>query len=420
VPSAEAGKNYSPAYAYNKGEPIRLALRGSGILDSGQHRLFTAVIPCIGSAHVLDGAPFLPDMTIDQPDSLYRFAAVKNLADVSHISHIELKGIKDGQTTFYDTLFVEGTVRTTKGIKDITINGQSFLALEEDESVTSFLKNLIEKKKRSLTFSKIIKLREGENTLTIALEDASGKITKKTCTIIRKIPRVRQIGSRLTITIYPFKEEKKMDEPLESYVQTFLTNAFVNQQRFNILERTELNKLLDEQEISQEAIFDQMTAIRLGRLMASEAVLLGDIFASAQSVEIIARMVDTETSLILAEKDVYWEGRIRAGFREILEGLALKFQHHFPLCEGTVINEKSGKVIINLGRNKRIFKGMRFLAFRESSPVVDPDTGSELGRDTEILGLVAAKEISDKFSKGEVLKKFTERRIKAGHRVITK
>jgi hypothetical protein len=43
-----------------------------------------------------------------------------------------------------------------------------------------------------------------------------------------------------------------------------------------------------------------------------------------------------------------------------------------------------------------------------------------MGKDTEILGLLTVKEISDKFSKGEVLKKFTERKIKAGHKVITK
>ena len=53
--------------------------------------------------------------------------------------------------------------------------------------------------------------------------------------------------------------------------------------------------------MSQEAVFDRETAIRLGRLMASEAVLLGNIFVSDRSVEIVSRLVDTETSLILAE-----------------------------------------------------------------------------------------------------------------------
>ena len=40
-----ANEKHSPAYAYNRGEPIRLALHGSGILDTGQHRLFAATRP---------------------------------------------------------------------------------------------------------------------------------------------------------------------------------------------------------------------------------------------------------------------------------------------------------------------------------------------------------------------------------------
>jgi len=161
----------------------------------------------------------------------------------------------------------------------------------------------------------------------------------------------------------------------------------------------------------------QETAVKLGRMMVAETIILGDILASEKSVEVVARMVDTETSAILAEKDVYWEGPVRAGFREILDGLALKFKQQFPLCEGVIIAAKPSEVQFNLGTENAICKGMRFLAFQEK---VSTSTAGSFGSNTEILGLLAASEIHKEYSNGTVLKKFAERDIEVRDGVISK
>jgi len=283
-----------------------------------------------------------------------------------------------------------------------------------------FLKLLKEKKGRPLAFSKTIKLKEGGNTIITALADTAEKVTEKTITITRKIPRVRQMDSRMKVAIFPFTEKKKGKESLRNYVYTFLTHSFVDQKRFNLLGRTDLNRTLKKQQISQEALFDQKTVFHLGRLMGTETVLFGDIIASEKSIEILARLVDNETSIVLAEEDVYWEGNLNAGFREILDGLALKFKQHLPLCEGAVIDKKSGNAIINLGEKQSICQGMKFLAFREMDSIIDPVTGMNLGRDTEILGLLSVKEIAQEFSKADILEKFSERGIRTGDKVIAK
>jgi len=265
-----------------------------------------------------------------------------------------------------------------------------------------------------------MKLREGPSRFLITLVDGAGNSINKTITIVRKIPAARQVGSRLTVSIYPFKETQTADASIADYVRASLSTIFVNQKRFNILERRELNRILEEQELSQQEIFNQETAVKLGRLIASEAILMGDIIAAQESVEIIARMVDTETSLILAEKDVYWEGKSRAGLKRILEGLAAKFAMAFPLCEGMVINKKAQEVLINIGSDHAISTGMRFLAFDETDPVIDPETGKSLGTDTEILGLISIKEIHEKFSKADIVKKLSQKAIERKNKVIAK
>ncbi len=376
--------------------------------------------PRIAFAHSSGSFPSLPLMTLPQASSFKHLAAVRGSHVTSEIPAINLKGIRDGQAMFLDTLSVEGAVWSMEGIGDLTINGQSLLSLKEDTAGKSFLKLLKEKKGRPLAFSKTIQLMEGENIITTAFADATGKVTEKAVAITRKIPRVRQIAVRMSVATFPFTEKKKSKESMRNYIYTFLTHSFEDLKRFNVMGRDKLKRVLEEEDINQKTIFDQKEGIRLGQLMGSETVLIGDISSSQKSIEILARLVDTKTSFVFAEKDVYWEGGLDAGFREALDALALKFKQHLPLCEGTVIDEKAGKIIIDLGSNNSVHQGMKFLIFRESDPVYDPVTGMNLGRDTEILGLLTANEIDQTFSLTDILEKFTERGIQAKDMVISK
>jgi TolB-like protein len=299
------------------------------------------------------------------------------------------------------------------------VNRESLLHGEEDTSITPFIKLLKEKDGRSLAFSKTIHLDEGDNTITTSLTDTGGRMTRKALTVTRNIPRVRKISSRLSVAIFPFDERKKIKETLRDYVQTFLNRSFIEQKRFNVLERATINKTLEQQRISRKAHFNQEKAVLLGSRMASATVLVGTIATSEDAIEITAYLVETETGRVIAEKDVYWEGELTAGFRGILDRLALKFKQHIPLCEGVVTQTMPQDVIIDLGTNHAIQQGMKFLAFSERDPLIDPETGMDLGSETDIIGLLSAKEIDQTFSKADVVKNFTGRGIKTGNRVIT-
>jgi hypothetical protein len=336
-------------------------------------------------------------------------------------SGIELKELRDGLAVFLESITVQGVVRSEQGINDLVINRQSLLSGDDNPSIKPFLKMVWENKGRPLAFSITLPLEAGQNAIAAELSDVRGVNTSERLTITRNIPRVRQIDSRLSVLILPFTEVKKAGEPLQSYVQTFLNRSFIEQKRFNVLERDSLNKVLDEEQLSRKGDFDQETAVRLGRLMASDAVLCGSISSSPESIEIIGRLVDTETSAILAEKDIYWEGEMTAGFRGVLDNLALKFKKHIPLCEGTVTGHvPNNSVVIDMGQNQAIQQGMKFLAYQETKPLIDAETGMNLGSDTDILGLLSAKEVVPISCKADIEKQFAGYEIKAGSKVMSK
>jgi hypothetical protein len=336
-------------------------------------------------------------------------------------SGIELKGLRDGLAVYLESITVQGSVRSAEGIDDLVVNRQSLLSTEDDSSIAPFIKLVREHKDRPLAFSITLPLKEGQNTIAAELSDMRGVKTSDRLAITRNIPRVMQVGSRLSVVILPFAEVKKTGESLQGYVQTFLNRSFIDQQRFNMVARDSLSTVLDDQQLSRKGDFDQETAVRLGRLMGSDAVLCGSISSSPASIEIIGRLVDTGTAAVLSENDVYWEGEMTAGFRGTLDDLALKFKKHIPLCEGTVTRHMQNNcVLIDMGQSQSIQQGMKFLAYQETAPLVDAETGMNLGSDTDILGMLAAKEVTPVSCKADIEKQFVGREIKAGSKVMAK
>jgi hypothetical protein len=336
-------------------------------------------------------------------------------------SGIELKGLRDGLAVYLESITVQGSVRSSEGIDDLVVNRQSLLSAEDDPSINPFLKLVREDRDRPLAFSITLPLKEGQNTIAAELSDMRGVKTSEHLGITRSVPMVMQKGSRLSVVVLPFTEVKKAQESLQGYVHTFLNRSFAEQQRFNMVERDNLNKVLDEQQLSRKGDFDQETALRLGRLMGSDAVLCGSISSSPESIEITSRLIDTGTVAVLSENDVYWEGEITAGFKGAHDDLALKFKKHLPLCEGMVTKHvATNSVLIDMGQSQSIQQGMKFLAYQEKAPLIDAESGMNLGSDTDILGQLAAKEVAPVSCRADIEKKFSGYEIKPGSKVIAK
>ena len=71
-----------------------------------------------------------------------------------------------------------------------------------------------------------------------------------------------------------------------------------------MVERNLLEAILREQQMSRTGIVDRKTALKVGRLVAAQAIVAGSIIETRNGIEIVSRMIDTETSEILATQDV--------------------------------------------------------------------------------------------------------------------
>jgi len=317
---------------------------------------------------------------------------------------IRLKELTNSQTVYYDTIFIEGSATDQSEISEITINTVPLRI----------------RPGRHLFFNYLAQLQEGVNRFNLKVTDAFGNASINTIAIIRKIPQVKKVGSRLAIAVLPF-EQKGEISPLGSLVYDGLVDALVNQARFNIVGRErDIEIVLSELKLSKTDLVDKTKALNVGRIVSAESIITGTVTETLGSIEIYARFIDTETTTVLAAKDVFEQDKSLFQLQFILRGLALKFEQSLPLLEGRVVKSEGKKVYIDRGSHSKIKKEMRIIIFREGESLLHPLTGKHLGCDTLELAEVRIERVFDNFSIGKVLNHSAAVEIHAKDHFITR
>lgn len=296
---------------------------------------------------------------------------------------IGLKDWTDRQTVYMKSAYLEGEASDERTVESLFINGISVLR----------------RAGQRVFFSHLAELREGENRITIEARDAEGHTTRKTLVLVRKIPRALQLAERLSVTVLPFEHKGALSDASFSF-QDNLLDALVERNRFRMIERTRLDWVLQEQKLSRSDLVDRRTALELGRLVAAQNILTGSLVETRSGIEIVGRLIDTETSEIMATEDVYGEDKDLQALRDLAAGMAAKLHRDFPLLDGLVLDRKGKAVFTDLGREE-IALGRRLIVYRQR-PVKHPLTGRVLGADHEILGRARVVQVMEEISKAQV------------------
>jgi hypothetical protein len=119
-----------------------------------------------------------------------------------------------------------------------------------------------------------------------------------------------------------------------------------------------------------------------------------------KGIEIVARMIDTETAEIVETEDVYDESKDLTALRNLAEGMAIKFHLDFPLLDGLIVQQKGKFIFTDLGKEK-IKVQRRLIVYREE-PIKHPVTGKVLGADNVIIGRARVTQVMPDLSKAEI------------------
>jgi hypothetical protein len=294
---------------------------------------------------------------------------------------IVLKDTTDLPSVFVDRFLIDGELFDNSRIERVTINGMA----------------LIIGRGKKVFFSKIMRLQEGKNRFVIEAYDAAGNRSQAELLVNRVIPQALQLGSRMSVSLLPF-DGKSQHPELLNLADDFLLGGFVEQKRFQIIERQKLQQVLTEQKLTQEKLTDPAHSVRIGKLIAADALLATSVREDKKSLEIIARVINTETAEVMEVKDVYTEDKSLGAIKEAITGLAAKIASGFPLAEGMIIGRDKKEAMTDLGSSK-IRKSMGAIIYRKGKEVRHPVTGRSLGADTIKLGDGWFDDVQPEFSR---------------------
>jgi TolB-like protein len=211
------------------------------------------------------------------------------------------------------------------------------------------------------------------------------------------------IGDRMSIAVLPF-DSKGLGSELGSIdLLDKLITGFVNLNRFKVIERALLEKILEEQKLGMSGIVDVSTAAEIGKGIGVDAVIVGSVTRASNAMSIDARLIDTETAAILTAKDAYSQRISLQDVSNMVSILADKIKNELPILNGYVINVSEKKVTLDIGRSNGLKKGMKCHVYREGAPIVHPVTGKVIAKEIQELCEVQVTEVFDVYANAVII-----------------
>ncbi len=142
--------------------------------------------------------------------------------------------------------------------------------------------------------------REKESIAQYIKDDTRILIEKSEKTPLEKPDQIAKdfkTGSLPYIAVFTFEDSENKDDQIDlgKTFSEMLTTALIQTSRFQVLERSQLDKILDEQALGLTGAIDDETAVDVGELIGIDAVVVGSSRYFDGQIEIDARMVDAQS-----------------------------------------------------------------------------------------------------------------------------
>ncbi len=240
------------------------------------------------------------------------------------------------------------------------------------------------------------------------------------------------------IAVLDFEDNDKLAGKVELKLADMLITSLVKTNKFNVIERNKLGKVLEEHKLQAVGLTDPASnAIELGKLVGAENVIFGTVSSATQQkidkfsydlirieVSIDVRAVNTTTGEIIFSESATGvsdnkivttaDGEIVSGVidynaayseasRQAVDKTAEKIATLFPLL-GYVINIKDEEIYTDIGSDRGVKIGDTFIIFRKGEEIVHPVTGKLMGCEKEVIGLLEITISEQELSIGKILK----------------
>ncbi|MGE3728718.1 MAG: tetratricopeptide repeat protein [Candidatus Sericytochromatia bacterium] len=139
------------------------------------------------------------------------------------------------------------------------------------------------------------------------------------------------VSRSMSLAVLPFENltRQPTDDWMGLSLAESLTGSLAKLPALQVIERSQLKRVLSEQNFSQSALVDSSQAPALGKLVGAKQMVVGHFQKVGEKLRIQARVLQVETGQVLPESVVQVEGSAQAYFSlldQLSEQLNQKFQ----------------------------------------------------------------------------------------------
>jgi hypothetical protein len=254
---------------------------------------------------------------------------------------------------FDEEFFLDGAAEDRGGLQQLFINGEPLLDDHDEGALQRF-------------FAQRLFLEEGTNVFTVEAVDLAGNTTKKTVRVNRRIAEYLDAKTRLSVGVPP-PASSEMTDLTDLARRTMEEEILREPARFHLVERQEgWEHIMHEQELSVSDLADPSAALRIGKMLPAELLLMSGFMAHGTGLTVFSRVVSTSDGRMLFLDDVYCDVP-EEDLAYQLGGLILKIEQRFPFVHGKVEQIQGDRATLSVGSEDGVYAGTRFVVVHSTS-----------------------------------------------------
>jgi class 3 adenylate cyclase/CHAT domain-containing protein/tetratricopeptide (TPR) repeat protein len=179
---------------------------------------------------------------------------------------------------------------------------------------------------------------------------------------VQPVPSDGWTSLPLTLWLMDFETRgNSLLEGKEHLISSGILDQLIEKSRARVVERTILDKLLEELKLSTTKLVDRSAALRLGKILAARLILSGRIIHSGPETQISIRAIETETGQVRAAINETFGSAVPASTMaaKLSEILTEKLKNLYPL-RGKILEIKGENITLNIGQKQGARIGQQF------------------------------------------------------------
>ncbi len=282
---------------------------------------------------------------------------------------VEVTNLEDGQVTPLKDNFLMGTAESLNEIMRIRVNEEPLKTLPG----------------KVIWFSHKLSLAEGSNEVTVLARDTADNESTVSLSLTYERPTIYKPEHRMSLAVLPFGKLAGEVSANGQNAQEYFSQGLFDLQRFRLVERQNLDRVLEEQQLSGTQLVDKDRAVQLGKIVGADATAFAELTERSDGIELRVRIVDNESTDILFEDSAFSTAESQQDIEFEMLSLADKITRAFPLVGAEVIEADGLELVVEMNTPTDLREGTRMILYQEQE-VVSSKTGKVLGYKTSVLG----------------------------------